>query len=126
MSGIKSWLFPLLLLVATLALLVYEARVKPSREAQAREERAALIRAVSTASAEALETKLGELKANEIHTERIIHTETIKPVFSTVCASDEYVRLLNESIRRAGRTLSGQPAGDVPGGPSGADGADRP
>jgi hypothetical protein len=54
------------------------------------------------------------LKANEIHTERETRTEVIKPVFSNVCASDEYVRLFNQSVDKAERTLSGKPASALP------------
>ncbi|WP_143182235.1 hypothetical protein [Serratia fonticola] len=91
---------------------------KEEKEAKATAERTALINAISTASAEKLEAQLKELRANEIHTEKVIHTETIKPVFSNVCATDEYVRLLNQSIDRAERTLSGQSDGKVPGDPA--------
>ncbi|EOG6950211.1 hypothetical protein ACRZZR_003095 [Edwardsiella piscicida] len=57
--------------------------------------------------ARALEDKLAGLKANEVHTEREIRHEVVKPVFSTVCASDEYVRLFNAAIARDEATLSG-------------------
>lgn len=70
---------------------------------------------VTQQSGAALEAKLAELRANEIHTERVIHTETIKPVFSNVCASDDYVRLFNESADQAARKLSGKPADTLPG-----------
>lgn len=76
-------------------------------------------------SGEILETKLAELKANEIHTEREIRTEIIKPVFSNVCASDDYVRLFNESVDKAERTLSGKSADSVPGQPTSPFRADR-
>ncbi|WP_279050101.1 hypothetical protein [Cedecea davisae] len=68
-----------------------------------------IVTEVTRKSGQALEEKLAELKANEVHTERVIRTETIKPVFSNVCASDEYVRLFNESAERAERVLSGKP-----------------
>ncbi|MFM1453233.1 MULTISPECIES: hypothetical protein [Yersinia] len=70
---------------------------------------------VASASARQLENKLTELKANEVHTERLIRTEIIKPVFSTVCATDEYVRLFNASAERAERTLSGKLVDPLPG-----------
>ncbi|AGH72562.1 hypothetical protein ACOGYG_002581 [Edwardsiella piscicida] len=57
--------------------------------------------------ARALEDKLASLKANEVHTEREIRHEVVKPVFSTVCASDEYVRLFNAAIARDEAILSG-------------------
>jgi hypothetical protein len=69
-------------------------------------------------SGEVLETKLAELKANETHTQRIIHTETIKPVFSNICASDEYVRLFNESADQAERALSGKSVNPLSGQPA--------
>jgi hypothetical protein len=73
------------------------------------------VREITRQSGEALEAKIAELKANEIHTERETRTEVIKPVFSNVCASDEYVRLFNQSVDKAERTLSGKPASAVPG-----------
>lgn len=76
-------------------------------------------------SGERLEEKLAELKANEIHTERVIQRETIKPVFSNVCASDDYVRLFNESADKAERALSGKPADPLPGNPAASGRADR-
>ncbi|EPN2803324.1 hypothetical protein ACTWOG_000973 [Serratia marcescens] len=72
-------------------------------------EHRALVDEISTASAQKLEARLKELHVNEVHTERVIHTEIIKPVFSTVCATDVYVGMLNNSIDRAERALSGQP-----------------
>lgn len=80
---------------------------------------------VTRQSGEALEAKLAELRANEIHTERVIRTETIKPVFSNVCASDDYVRLFNESADQAERKLSGKPADSLPGHPAPSGRADR-
>jgi len=76
-------------------------------------------------SGEVLEAKIAELKANEIHTERETRTEVIKPVFSNVCASDEYVRLFNQGVDKAERTLSGKPANPLPGQPASPFRADR-
>ncbi|AHM71641.1 hypothetical protein [Yersinia hibernica] len=70
---------------------------------------------IAGTSARQLENKLAELRANEVHTERLIRTEIIKPVFSTVCATDDYVRLFNASAERAERTLSGKPINPLPG-----------
>lgn len=67
------------------------------------------VEAIAGTSARQLENKLTELRANEVHTERLIRTEIIKPIFSTVCATDEYVRLFNASAESAERTLSGKP-----------------
>ena len=63
---------------------------------------------IAGTSARQLEDKLTELRANEVHSERLISTEIIKPIFSNVCATDEYVRLFNASAERAERTLSGK------------------
>ncbi|WP_449547176.1 hypothetical protein [Lelliottia amnigena] len=82
---------------------------------KATEETRQIVVEVTRQSGEALEGKLAELKANEIHTERVIHTETIKPVFNNVCASDDYVRLFNEMAASTERTLSGKPADTLPG-----------
>ncbi|BEL66451.1 MULTISPECIES: hypothetical protein [Serratia] len=66
-------------------------------------------------SARLLESKLAELSANETHTERVIRTEVVKPIFSNVCATAEYVRLFNAATDRAERALSGQFVGPLPG-----------
>ncbi|MDT3252753.1 hypothetical protein QZQ97_17695 [Serratia sp. root2] len=68
------------------------------------------------ASARLLEEKLEALRGNEIRTEREIRTETVKPVFRNVCATDEFVRLFNAATDRAERALSGQPAQPLPDG----------
>ncbi|AVJ18316.1 MULTISPECIES: hypothetical protein [Serratia] len=65
-------------------------------------------------SARLLESKLAELSANETHTERVIRTEVVKPVFSNVCATDDYVRLFNAASGRAERALSGEPVDALP------------
>lgn len=70
---------------------------------------------IAGTSARQLEDKLTELKANVVHTERTIRTEIVKPVFSNVCASDEYVGLFNASAERAERTLSGKSVNPLPG-----------
>ncbi|MFW5398105.1 hypothetical protein V2A85_00130 [Yersinia sp. 1252 StPb PI] len=70
---------------------------------------------IAVTSSRQLEDKLTELRANEVHTERLIRTEIIKPVFGTVCATDEYVRLFNASAERAERTLSGKLIDPLPG-----------
>lgn len=92
---------------------------------QTAEETRQIVAEVTRQSGEALEGKLAELKGNEIHTERVIHTEIIKPVFSNVCASDDYVRLFNESADKAERALSGKPVGDLPGNAAPTGGPDR-
>lgn len=102
----------------------YDAKLTLAASKTAEETRQIVVEATRQ-SGEALEVKLAELKANEIHTERVIHTETIKPVFSNVCASDDYVRLFNESADQAGRILSGKPADALPGKPAATGGANR-
>ncbi|ECZ1412839.1 hypothetical protein F7341_05330 [Salmonella enterica] len=82
---------------------------------EAAEQTRQIVVEVTQQSGEALEAKLAGLKANERHTERVIRTEIIKPVFSNVCASDDYVRLFNESADQAERELSGKPADTLPG-----------
>lgn len=65
-------------------------------------------------SAQIVENKMQELKANERHTEKVIRTEIIKPVFNNVCATDDYVRLFNESTARDEKTLSGKSDNEMP------------
>lgn len=92
----------------------HDAKLKLAANESAEQTRQ-IVAEVTRQSGEALEAKIAELKGNEIHTEREIRTEIIKPVFSNVCASDDYVRLFNESADRAERALSGKPANDLPG-----------
>lgn len=92
---------------------------------QSAEQTRQVVTEVTRKSGEVLEAKLAELKANEIHTEREIRTEIIKPVFSNVCATDESVRVFNQSVDQAERTLSGKPADIVPGRPAATDGQNR-
>lgn len=70
---------------------------------------------IAGTSARQLENKLTELRANEVHTERLIRTEIVKPVFSNICATDEYVRLFNASAESTERTLSGELVNPLPG-----------
>ncbi|RTP98388.1 hypothetical protein EKN38_21305 [Enterobacter sp. WCHEn045836] len=77
-------------------------------------ERNRLIRDISVASANELEKRLEELHKNDVTVEKHFTREVIKPVFSNVCASDEYVRLFNESSAAAERALSGQHDQGVP------------
>ena len=92
---------------------------------KATEETRQIVVEVTRQSGEVLEKKLAELKANEIHTDRVIRTETIKPVFNNVCASDDYVRLFNELAASTERTLSGKPVSPLPGRPAEAGRTDR-
>ena len=85
---------------------------------EAAEQTRQVVAEVTRQSGEALEAKIAELKANEIHTERETRTEVIKPIFSNVCASDDYVRLFNQGVDKAERTLSGKSSDAVPGQPA--------
>ncbi|HEK3014523.1 TPA: hypothetical protein SMV08_002011 [Proteus mirabilis] len=62
-------------------------------------------------SARTLENKLEEL-ANVQPPE--IRTEIIKPVFTNLCVSDDFVRMYNEAIDSAERTLSGKSTDKMP------------
>ncbi|MBX8837543.1 hypothetical protein [Enterobacter sp. Y17] len=102
----------------------HDAKLKLAANESAEQTRQ-IVAEVTRQSGEALEAKIAELKGNEIHTEREIRTEIIKPVFSNVCASDDYVRLFNESADRAERALSGKPANALPGESAQTGGANR-
>ncbi|WP_092519278.1 hypothetical protein [Xenorhabdus japonica] len=65
------------------------------------------LQAISSASARQLEDKLEGI-ANAAPRE--IRTEVVKPVFTAVCVSPEFVRLYNDTADTIGRTLSGKPA----------------
>ncbi|MBU9852771.1 hypothetical protein [Rahnella aceris] len=92
---------------------------------QSAEKTRVIVTEATRQSGQVLEAKLAELKANEIHTEREIRTEIIKPVFSNVCATDESVRVFNQSVDQAERTLSGKPADIVPRRPAATGGQNR-
>ncbi|HEK1917765.1 TPA: hypothetical protein ACXIBS_003196 [Proteus mirabilis] len=66
---------------------------------------------LASQSARTLENKLEEL-ANVQPTE--IRTEIIKPVFTNLCVSDDFVRMYNEAIDSAERTLSGKSTDKMP------------
>lgn len=125
----RDQLGPLLLLVAAMvfgwqAHGWYDAKLTLAVN-EAGEKTRQVVAEATQKSGERLEEKLAELKANEIYTERVIQRETIKPVFSNVCASDDYVRLFNESADKAERALSGKPADPLPGNPAASGRADR-
>lgn len=67
---------------------------------------------IASDSARGLETKLAALKAGQ-PTE--IRYEMVKPVFTNVCVSDEFVRLYNAAADNAERVLSGKPENKMPG-----------
>lgn len=79
--------------------------------------------AVSAGSAWKLEQKLEGLRnAQPVE----IRTEIVKPVFTNICVTDDFVRMYNAAATQAERALSGKSAGTVPGGPSPAAGSNRP
>lgn len=102
----------------------HDAKLKLA-DSETAEQTRQIVAELTRQSGEALEVKIAELRGNEIHTEKVIRTEIIKPVFSNVCASDDYVRLFNESAEQAERTLSGKPADALPGKPATTGGANR-
>lgn len=72
----------------------------------------ATTQAIASDSARSLEIKLGEL-ANA--PPREIRTEMVKPVFTNVCVSDDFVRMFNDAAASAERALSGKPQNKMPG-----------
>ncbi|AWR58120.1 hypothetical protein CLH65_01645 [Proteus mirabilis] len=66
---------------------------------------------LASQSARTLENKLEEL-ANVQPPE--IRTEIIKPVFTNLCVSDDFVGMYNEAIDSAERTLSGKSTDKMP------------
>ncbi|CDL87204.1 conserved exported hypothetical protein [Xenorhabdus cabanillasii JM26] len=70
------------------------------------------LQAVSSASARQLEEKLEGISHAA---PREIRTEVVKPVFTAVCVSPEFVRLYNQTADQIERTLSGKPADKVSG-----------
>lgn len=66
---------------------------------------------VSADSAWQLEQKLEGLK-NAAPVE--IRTEIVKPVFTHVCVTDDFVRMYNSAASAAERALSGKPADTLP------------
>lgn len=67
---------------------------------------------VASLSARMLEDKLEALK----HAQPVeIRTELVKPVFTHVCVSDDFVRLYNASAENIERALSGKSVNKMPG-----------
>ncbi|PWC18241.1 hypothetical protein [Brenneria corticis] len=57
----------------------------------------------------------GQLEAIRNAPNKEIYREIIKPVFTNVCLSDEFVSLYNASVERTERVLSGKPEKEMPG-----------
>ena len=66
-----------------------------------------VIEDISSQSGQRLEEKLEGI-ANAAPRE--IRTEIIKPVFTNVCVSDEFVSMYNQTVENIERELSGKPA----------------
>jgi hypothetical protein len=60
-----------------------------------------------------------KLEALESGRPKEIRTE-IKPVFTNVCVSDEFIRMYNATVDNTERTLSGKPEAKMPSGKSSA------
>ncbi|EHM47028.1 hypothetical protein [Yokenella regensburgei] len=61
---------------------------------------------VASASGRKLEEQLEALKNAP---PREIRTEVVKPLFTNVCLSDDFVRMYNEAVAGTERALSGEP-----------------
>lgn len=79
---------------------------------QAGEQSRQAAQAVASASARQLEGKLDAIRNAP---PKEIRTEVVKPVFTRVCLSDDFIRMYNDAADRAERALSGKSAGEVPG-----------
>ncbi|WP_159075412.1 hypothetical protein [Lelliottia sp. WB101] len=78
-------------------------------------ERQRLINDISDASANKLEKRLQQLHANELRGERVFSLEINNPIFGSECATDDYMRLFNETSEAAERALSGESDTGMPG-----------
>ncbi|MGD8163367.1 hypothetical protein [Pantoea sp. FN0307] len=63
-------------------------------------------------NARALEEKLEALKNA---TPKTIHTDIVKPVFTHVCVSDDFIRMYNATAENTERALSGKPENKMSG-----------
>lgn len=61
--------------------------------------------AVASESGRQLESKLEALRDAQ---PKEIRTEMVKPVFTHVCVSDEFVRMYNDAANKAERAISGK------------------
>ena len=61
-----------------------------------------------------------KLEALESGRPKEIRTEILKPVFTNVCVSDEFIRMYNATVENTERTLSGKPEAKMPNGKSSA------
>ncbi|WP_123428368.1 hypothetical protein [Lelliottia amnigena] len=72
---------------------------------------------VASESARGLEEKLEALESGR---PKEIRTEIIKPVFTNVCVSADFIRMFNATVENTERTLSGKPEAKMPNGKSSA------
>ena len=72
---------------------------------------------IASDSARALEDKLEALESGR---PKEIRTEILKPVFTNVCVSDDFIRMYNATVDNTERTLSGKPEAQMPNGKSSA------
>ncbi|MEG6036383.1 hypothetical protein [Enterobacter kobei] len=68
---------------------------------------------IASESARGLEDKLEALESGR---PKEIRTEILKPVFTNVCVSDEFIRMYNATVDNTERTLSGKPETKMPNG----------
>lgn len=88
---------------------------------EGRQELAEQIRGDISGIAQTVETRLGELRANERIIDRGIIREIQKPIYQRVCAEPDVVRLLNAALRGESVPGPAEPAAEVPGGTSPAE-----
>lgn len=72
---------------------------------------------VASESARGLEEKLEALENGR---PKEIRTEIIKPVFTNVCVSADFISMFNATVENTERTLSGKPEAKMPNGKSSA------
>lgn len=72
---------------------------------------------IASESARGLEEKLEALESGR---PKEIRTEIIKPVFTNVCVSPDFIRMFNATVENTERTLSGKPEAKMPNGKSSA------
>ena len=72
---------------------------------------------IASESARGLEDKPEALESGR---PKEIRTEILKPVFTNVCVSDDFIRMYNATVDNTERTLSGKPEAKMPNGKSSA------
>ncbi|GKW11687.1 MULTISPECIES: hypothetical protein [Pectobacterium] len=70
------------------------------------------MQAIASQSGQRLES---QLEAIRNASSKEIYREIVKPVFTNVCLSDEFVSLYNASVERTERVLSGKPEKEMSG-----------